>query len=123
MKKTYVVILVVALILGLAVPAALAITDNQKAELQKLYEEQHQLQLRILEKQTEAGLVTPEDAEQFRARMQERWEWRKQKMAEGDYQFGFGRGRFGKGGFRGRGPCGNRGGCGNCPKAETTPGS
>jgi len=108
MKKTYIVILVVALIFALAVPAALALTNDQKAELQKLYEEQHQLRLSILEKQVEAGLATPEQAEQYRNRLQERWEWQKQKMDEGVFNFGPGRGGgFGRGGFRGRGACGN----------------
>jgi len=92
MKRLYIVILAVALVLGLAVPTALAaLTDNQQSELEALYTEQYQLRLRILEKQVEFGLVTPADAEQMRSRMEERWERRQQKMAEGDFVFGFGK--------------------------------
>lgn len=113
MKRLYIVILAVALILGLAVPTALAaLTDNQQSELEALYAEQHQLRLRILEKQVEFGLVTPADAEQIRSRMEERWERRQQKMAEGDFVFGFGKNaeEF----LRRRG----QGRCGSCPVDE-----
>jgi hypothetical protein len=92
MKRLYIIILAAALVLGLAVPTALAaLTDNQKSELEALYAEQHQLRLRILEKQVEFGLVTPEDADQIRGRMEDRWARRQQKMAEGDFAFGFGK--------------------------------
>ncbi|MBS3898217.1 MAG: DUF2680 domain-containing protein [Dethiobacter sp.] len=114
MKRSMLIALMVALVLALAVPSALALNDNQKVELEKLYEQQHQLRLQILETQVEVGLVETEDANLFKERMQERWEAQKQRMTEGDYSFGFGRGG-GKGrGFGGRG-------CGNCPVAEEAP--
>jgi hypothetical protein len=108
MKKGLLITLVMALVLAIAVPVALAITDNQKAELDSLYEQQHQLRLQILDKQVEAGLVDSEDAQSFRERMQEQWELHQQRLADGDYSFGFGR-RGGGGGFGRR-----NGGCGNC---------
>lgn len=121
MKKGMLIALVVALVLAFAVPAALALTDNQKVELEKLYEQQHQLRQQILEKQVEAGIVETEDADLFKERMQERWEAQKQRMAEGDYNFGFGRGG-GKGrGFGGKGGGFGGRGCGNCPVAEEAP--
>lgn len=120
MKKGAVIVLAVVLALAAMVPAALALTDNQKAELQSMYEQQHQLRLQILEKQVEAGLVEAEDAEAWRERMAEQWELRKQHMAAGDYNYGFGRrGNRGGCGSMGRGFGG--GGCGNCPVAEEAP--
>jgi type II secretory pathway component PulK len=104
MKKGLMIALVALLVVAIAVPAAMALTDNQKAELEALYEQQHQLSQQILEKQVEAGLVDAEDAEAIRERMAQRWEYRQQRMSEGEY--GFGRGR--RGGRMG-------GGCGNCP--------
>lgn len=107
MKKGLMIALVAALILAVMVPAAMALTDNQKTELQALYEQQHQLRQQILEKQVEAGLVDPEDAKTFREQMNERWEFQKERMAEGEYSRGFGmRGGFGKGMGRRGGGCG-----------------
>jgi hypothetical protein len=116
MKKGLLIGVVTLLIIALAVPAALALTDNQKAELQTLYEQQHRLNQQILEKQVEAGLVNPEDAAAIRERMAERWEFRQERMSEGEYGFGGGRGGFGRGGRMG-----GRGGCGNCPNITGAP--
>ena len=120
MKKSLLIALVVALVLAVMVPAALALTDNQKTELETLYEQQEQLRQQILDKQVEAGLVAPEDATIIRERMAERWEYQQQRMAEGEYGFGPGRrgGMFGRGG-RGFGRQG--GGCGNCPNLYEAP--
>jgi hypothetical protein len=115
MKKLVMLALVAVLVLAFIVPAALALTDNQKAELETLYEQQHQLREEILEKQVEAGLIDPEDAVTMRERMNQGWEVRKERMAEGDYSFGKGRG-FGQGGGRRGG-----GGCGRCPYNEGAP--
>lgn len=115
MKKGLMIAVVVALVLALAVPAALALTDNQKAELESLYQQQEQLRTQILEKQVEAGIIDAEDAESFRERMALRWETQKERMAEGDYSFGFGQ-KGGRGGMMGgRGFGGHR----NCPVNNT----
>jgi type II secretory pathway component PulK len=101
MKKGVLITLLVALLLVLAVPVALALTDSQKTELESLYRQEHELRLQILEKQKEAGLIDEEQAEFFREKMEQRWQYRQERMAEGDYRFG----------MRGRGPgrgCGNR---------------
>lgn len=123
MKKGMLIALVVALVLAVAVPAAMAINDTQKAELQKLYEQEQQIRQQILEKQVEAGLIDADKAEAIRQRLAERWEFRKQRMAEGDYSFGFGRrgNGCGKGYGRGFGRGFDRrgGGCGNCPQPES----
>ncbi|MBS4032627.1 MAG: DUF2680 domain-containing protein [Clostridiales bacterium] len=118
MKRGLLIAVVVALVLALAVPAALALTDNQKAELESLYQQQEQLRTQILEKQVEAGIINAEDAESFRERMEQRWEARKERMAEGDYSFGFGQ-KGGRGGMMGGRGFGGRGGCGNCPVNDT----
>lgn len=100
MKKGLLIALVVALVLTVMVPAAMALTDNQKAELETLYEQREQLCQQILDKRVEAGLVTPEDATVIRERMAERREYQKERMAEGEYGLGTGRrgGRdFGRG--------------------------
>lgn len=107
MKKVVWTAVVAALILVVAVPAALAVSDSQKTELLTLYEQMHELRLKIIEKQVEAGLVTGDDAASIREHMQERWEWHKQRMEEGDFSMGprdrmMRRGKFG-------------GGCGFCP--------
>jgi cytochrome c oxidase assembly factor CtaG len=62
MKKGVLITLLVALLLVLAVPVALALTDGQKAELEALYRQEHELRLQILEKQKEAGLIDEEQA-------------------------------------------------------------
>ena len=102
MKKGLMIALVVALLVAVMVPAALALTDNQKEELEALYEQQHQIREEILNKQVEAGLVDPEDADFARERMNQGWEYRQERMNEGDYNFGAGR-RGGRG--YGRGYC------------------
>ncbi|EEG78831.1 DUF2680 domain-containing protein [Dethiobacter alkaliphilus] len=109
MKKGVLIALVVALVLAIMVPAALALTDVQKEELEALYEKQHQLRQEILDKQVEAGLVNPEDADLARERMDQSWEYRQERMNEGDYNFGPGR----------RGGRGNGGG-GYCPMHPQT---
>lgn len=114
MKKGLLIAVVVALVLALAVPAALALNDNQKAELEALYQQQEQLRTQIFEKQVEAGIIDAEDAQFFRERMEQRWQAHQERIAEGDYSFGFGQ----KGGRGGRG-FGGRGGCGNCPVNDT----
>jgi len=112
MKKGLIIGLVVVLVLLMAVPMAMAaLSESQKTELEALYRQQHELRLRILEKQAEVGLVAPEDADAIRERMQERWTAMQERMANGDYAFGPGKMRRG-GGF---GRMGGRGGCGNCP--------
>lgn len=112
MKKGLIIGLVVVLVLLMAVPMAMAaLSESQKTELEALYRQQHELRLRILEKQAEVGLVAPEDADAIRERMQERWTAMQERMANGDYAFGPGKMRRG-GGF---GRMGGRGGCGNRP--------
>jgi hypothetical protein len=91
------------------VPMALALTDNDKVELEELYRQAHELRQLILEKQADLGLVDSEKAQAVRERMEQQWEFRQQRMTEGDYSFGkMGRRGFNEG-FR------MRGGCGNCP--------
>jgi hypothetical protein len=114
MKRGLVIGLVAVLVLLAAVPMAMAaLNDTQKAELEALYRQQHELRLRILDKKTEFGLIDPEDAQKFRERMQERWEIMQQRMEDGEFSFGPGkmgrRGEFGRMG---------RGGCGNCPRPD-----
>jgi hypothetical protein len=109
MKKGLIIGLVALLVLAVAVPMALALTDNDKAELEGLYRQAHELRQLILQKQADLGLVDSEKAQAVRERMEQQWEFRQQRMTEGDYSFGkMGRRGFNEG-FR------MRGGCGNCP--------
>ncbi|MBS4021187.1 MAG: DUF2680 domain-containing protein [Dethiobacter sp.] len=112
MKKGLIVFLVVSLVLAVAVPVVLALTDSQKAELEALYEQEYEIKLQILDKQEESGLVNPEDAQSLRARLSQMWEVRKERMAEGNYSFGIGRGDChgaGGAGIRGGGMMGRGG--------------
>lgn len=113
MKKGLLITVVAALLLALAVPVAQALTDSQKTELESLYRQEHALRLQILEKQVEAGLVDPEQAEFFREKMEQRWQYRQERMAEGEYRFGLRQG--------GRGLGRRGGGCGNCPQNTNEP--
>lgn len=97
MKKGVLITLLVALLLVLAVPVAFALTDSQKTELEALYRQQHELRLQILEKQKEAGLIDEEQAEFFREKMEQKWQYRQERMAEGDYSFGMRRRGLGRG--------------------------
>ncbi|HHX73320.1 MAG TPA: DUF2680 domain-containing protein [Firmicutes bacterium] len=107
MKKNLIILLVVALLTVVAVPAALALTDPQKNELRELYEQMFALREQIVDKQAEAGLITEEEAANIKARMAEAHEYRRQQMDAGNYRFGAG------GPGRGRGF--GSGGCGRCP--------
>ena len=113
MKKGFMLALVALIVLALAVPIAMALTDVQKTELKSLYEQEHQLRQQIIDKQVEAGLITPEDAANIKERMTKGWEFRQEQMTKGNYLFGPGRGGRGLG-FGRRGS----GGCGNSPKYQ-----
>ncbi|MCR3921737.1 MAG: YckD family protein [Firmicutes bacterium] len=82
MRKGFLLAVVVVLVLAMAVPAALALSDNQKVELQKLYEQQHQLRLQIVEKQAEGGIITKEEAATMKERMADGWEYQQERMSE-----------------------------------------
>jgi len=91
MKKGLLIVFGVVLVFMLAVPAALALTDNQKTELEALYGQLHELNLQILDKQVEAGLIDAERAEFLRDKLEQRWQYRQERMAEGEYGFSLGR--------------------------------
>jgi len=109
MKKTLIIIGALVVIMAVVVPAALAMTDPQQAELTALHQQMHELRLQILDKQVEAGLVKAEDAAEIRERMEQSWATKLERMAEGDFAFGQGQG----GGFMMRGAFGGGNGCGN----------
>ncbi len=108
MKRGLVVLFVAILVLAVAVPAVLALTDNQKTEMEALYEQEYGIRQQILDKQEEFGLIDVEEAQTLRERLAQMWEVRKERMAEGNYFFGFGRGNChgsdsGRTGVMGRG--------------------
>ncbi len=76
-------------VLALAVPSALALTDKQQ-ELRTMYGQMHELRLQILDKQVEAGLITAEDSVVRRERMVERWARQQERFAAGDFTMGWG---------------------------------
>ena len=108
MKKTIIIIAALVVTMAIAVPSVLAMTEPQKAELTALYQQMHELRIRILDKQVEAGLVNAEDAAAIRARMEQSWATKLERMALGDFAFGQGRG----GGSMMRGILGGANGCG-----------
>lgn len=109
MKKTLIIIAALVVIMAVAVPAALAMTEPERAELTALHEQMHELRLQILDKQVEAGLVTAEDAAEIRERMEQTWATKLERMSQGDFAFGPRQG----GGFMMRGASGGGNGCGN----------
>jgi len=109
MKKTLIIIAALVVIMAVAVPVALAMTEPQKTELTALHQQMYELRLQILDKQVEAGLVKAEDAAAIRERMEQSWATKLERMAEGDFAFGQGRG----GGSMMRGLLGGGNGCGN----------
>lgn len=117
MKKKFVVLLVIVLGMALVVPAAMALTDNQKQELQALFEEEHQIRLRIADKLAETGQISAEEAQNMKERLNERWEKRKERLLDGDINFG--RMRKSEGGPNRRGGDGvDRGLCPQCPAPQ-----
>ncbi|MBS3937181.1 MAG: DUF2680 domain-containing protein [Peptococcaceae bacterium] len=101
MKKWIFVALAAVVVLALAVPSALALTDKQQ-ELRAMYGQMHELRLQILDKQVEAGLITADDAVAMRERMAERWESQEERFAAGDFTMGRG---FMMGNGQGGGRC------------------
>ncbi|MBS4024016.1 MAG: DUF2680 domain-containing protein [Dethiobacter sp.] len=59
--------------------------------MEGLYRQMHELRQNIFEKRVEFGLISPEGAESHQARMEERWEAMQQRMAENNYEMGFGK--------------------------------
>lgn len=92
MKKTMIIIAALVVTMAIAVPSVLAMTEPQKAELTALYQQMHELRIRILDKQVEAGLVNAEDAAAIRERMEENWATKLERMALGEFSFGLRRG-------------------------------
>ncbi|NLZ93168.1 MAG: DUF2680 domain-containing protein [Firmicutes bacterium] len=103
MKKRLLLVVVVVLILALAVPSALAITDSQHSKLHELYQQEHNLHQQIIDAQSEAGIITAEDAAEMKEHLSKQWEYRQQLMQEGNYGFGHGLRRRGNGIMRGGG--------------------
>lgn len=91
MKKTMIIIAALVVTIAIAVPSVLAMTEPQKAELTAMYQQMHELRIRILDKQVEAGLVNAEDAVSIRERMEQSWATRQERMALGEFSFGLGR--------------------------------
>ena len=118
--KAKIVILIVAagLLALLALPAWAAYSENQVAELQDLYQQKKAIELEILEKRVEMGLLPEERAELLKERINTMYEARREAISQGKFSFGR-EGMF-------RGPDDNRGfgwKRGGCPMREDqTPG-
>lgn len=114
---------VLALVLGLAVAVAAAptafaaLSNNEKAEVDKLEAEIAKLRKQVVQKYVDSGEIT---AEQGKA-IQQRIEAAQQNRALNGVPFGGGMGLGGCGGpGAGQGGCGG-GGCGAAGTAPTTP--
>lgn len=110
-KKLIAVLVLGLLVMGLAAPAILAAEERDET-LENLYEQMEQIRRRVVERKVEQGRLTPEQGEEIRNRMQERY---RQRLEEG---FNCPGGGFGGGTGRGEGKgAGKRlrdGSCGNC---------
>ena len=121
MKKTFLLVLAVGLIVALVAPAAMAavagLTDEQEAELAALYEMLLELRKQIIQKRVEFGILSPEQGQYMMDWTDEMW----QHMQEYGYgpRWGYGRGFGGgpmgfgggwhcpMGGYYGYGPAGS----------------
>jgi hypothetical protein len=103
-KKVLVTALLIALVLTLVAPVAALAQESSDPELESLFEQMHQLRVKIVERQVELGNLTEEEGETIIKRIQERF----QLMLEKGFGGGYGMfGRFGEGGSgRGFGHCG-----------------
>jgi len=101
-KRLLVTTLLVALALTMIAPVA-ALAQESDPELESLFEQMHQLRVKIVERQVELGNLTEEEGEALIKRIQERF----QLMLEKGFGGGYGMfGRFGEGGSgRGFGHC------------------
>jgi len=101
-KKILVTTLLAVLALTLIVPVA-ALAQESDPELESLFEQMHQLRVKIVERQVELGNLTEEEGATIIERIQERF----QLMLEKGFGGGYGMfGRFGEGGpGRGFGHC------------------
>jgi len=107
-KKTFLLVVAVGLIVALVTPAALAamsLTDEQEVELAALYERLLELRKQIIQKWVEFGMMSPEQGQYMLDRTDEMWQYMQ--------EYGYGpRGGYGRG--FGGGPWGFRGGW-HCP--------
>jgi hypothetical protein len=103
-KKVLITALLIALVLTLVAPVAALAQESSDPELESLFEQMHQLRVKIVERQVELGNLTEEEGETIIKRIQERF----QLMLEKGFGGGYGMfGRFGEGGSgRGFGHCG-----------------
>jgi len=102
-KKVLITALLIALVLTLVAPVAALAQESSDPELESLFEQMHQLRVKIVERQVELGNLTEEEGETIIKRIQERF----QLMLEKGFGGGYGMfGRFGEGGSgRGFGHC------------------
>ena len=114
MKKKLILILTFVLLVAFALPTAFAaMTDKQKAEVEDLTTQMHNLRKRVIQKYVEAGELTKDEAKQIEERMDQNFETKK---AEGFSAPGTGGGRRCGGGAGFGGGCGG-GGFGANPSA------
>jgi len=114
-KKKLILILTFVLLVAFALPTAFAaMTDKQKAEVEDLNTQMHELRKQVIQKYVDAGELTKDEAKQIEERMDQNFE---NKKAQGFTAPGFGGGRgCGGGGAGFGGGCGG-GGCGVNPSA------
>jgi hypothetical protein len=103
-RKMVILVLTLGLMTLLALPAWAAYTEGQVSELQELYKQKQDIEEKIIEKKLEMEVITQEQADLLKGRMNEVYEARREALAEGKF-FSFGkggmmRGERGEGGFR-----------------------
>ncbi len=107
MKKTSIIVIATLLALALVVPATMAaLKDNQKQELDNLYQKMFELQKQVIQKQADFGIITRDQADWAIKQMEAAKEWR---AKYGD-NYGYGPGAYGYGHMGGPGMMGGWGG-------------
>lgn len=103
-RKMIILVLTLGLMALLALPAWAAYTEGQVSELQELYKQKQDIEEKIIEKKLEMEVITQEQADLLKERMNEVYEARREALAEGKFfLFGNGgmmRGERREGGFR-----------------------
>lgn len=113
MKKNLFVVLTVALVLALGVPAFAALTDltdAQKTKIQGLEKQATELRKQIIDEYAKAGQLTSDEAKIIKENMDKAQKYREDNGIIGGPGMGRGKGRCGGGGCGVNGGFG--GGCG-----------
>jgi predicted negative regulator of RcsB-dependent stress response len=86
-RKIMILVLTLGLMALLALPAWAAYNEAQVSELQELYQQKKSIEEQIIEKKLEMEVLTAEQANRLKERMNEVYEARREALAEGNFFF------------------------------------